>query len=310
MKEFGIKCKLMGSVFELLVIKENKEEAFDLLYSGIEEIKRIENLLSEFIPDSTTAKINNNAWREPLVIENECFDLIERCLDISKLSKGNFDISVSPLKKLYSFKNNEFEIPSVKIIKKTLQNIGYNKIDLNKKNQSISFKNKDLKISFSAIGKGYASDMVKRLWIKKGVKAGCINASGDLNAFGIKPNGEKWKIGIANPDNKNEVLIYVPLYNASVATSGDYEQNFTYKNIRYSHNINPHTGMPVTGIKSVSIFSPSAELSDALATAVYVMGTRKGIDYINQLPQTHCIIIDSKNKIYFSNKLVYEETVI
>ncbi len=310
MKEFGIKCKLMGSVFELLVIKENKEEAFDLLYSGIEEIKRIENLLSEFIPDSTTAKINNNAWREPLVIENECFDLIERCLAISKLSKGNFDISVSPLKKLYSFKNNEFEIPSVKIIKKTLQNIGYNKIDLNKKNQSISFKNKDLKISFSAIGKGYASDMVKRLWIKKGVKAGCINASGDLNAFGIKPNGEKWKIGIANPDNKNEVLIYVPLYNASVATSGDYEQNFTYKNIRYSHNINPHTGMPVTGIKSVSIFSPSAELSDALATAVYVMGTRKGIDYINQLPQTHCIIIDSKNKIYFSNKLVYEETVI
>jgi FAD:protein FMN transferase len=300
----------MGSDFELLVVHENKTKADELLTIGIEEIKRIENLFSEFIPDSITSILNNNLWLEPLTIDNECYDLIKRCQDISRLSRGCFDITVSPLKKLYSYNNTLFEMPSAQLINKTLEAVGYTKIVLNETDKSIFFKNNQLKIGFAAIGKGYASDMVKKLWIKEGVQAGYINASGDLNAFGRKPDGTKWKIGIANPDNKSKILMYIPLDNASVATSGDYEQYFMHNKIRYSHNINPHTGLPMTGIKSVTVFSPSAELSDALATAIYVMGSKEGIAFANQLPQTHCIIIDDRNKIHLSNKLKYEEAII
>lgn len=300
----------MGSDFELLVVEDDKTKADKLLKSGIEEIKRIENLLSEFLPDSVTSRLNNNVWTEPLTIDNECFDLIQRCQQISKLSRGCFDISVSPLKKLFSFNNTRFEMPSTELINKTLKTVGYNNIELNNDNKSIFFQSNQSKISFAAIGKGYASDMVKKLWIKEGVVAGYINAGGDLNAFGSKPDGTKWKIGIANPDKSSEMLMYVPLNNASVATSGDYEQFFIHNNIRYSHNINPHTGLPMTGIKSVTVFSPSAELSDALATAIYIMGTKEGILFSNQLPQTHCIIIDDKNRFHLSDKLIYEQAII
>lgn len=307
MKEFSRICRLMGSAFELRVVHDNRAKAESLLDSGILEIQRIEYLLSEFLPGSETTRINDNAWKEAQVIDKECFDLIERCLGISKLSDGYFDISMGRLKELYSFKNKEFEMPEPAMVHETLRKVGYRKIMTDRNTGRLKFTHRDIKISFAAIGKGYASDMVKKLWLDMGVKSGIINASGDLNAFGSRADGSPWKIGIADPDNRNKVLMYIPLHNASVATSGDYEQFFIHNNVRYSHTINPLNGLPVTGIKSVTVFSPGAELSDALATAVNVMGTAKGIDFINQLPQTHCIIIDDKNEVCFSNKMSYEE---
>ena len=144
------------------------------------------------------------------------------------------------------------------------------------------------------------------MWQHEGVQSAYINASGDLNVFGNNTNGEPWDVGIANPANPDVVLFNVPMHNASVATSGDAVQHFTYQGKKYSHNINPHTGMPLSGVSSVTVFSPSAELSDALATAAYVKGVEKGLEFINQLPDTHCIFIDEKNGVHFSDKLKYE----
>jgi thiamine biosynthesis lipoprotein len=306
MKEFGVKCKLMGSAFELMVADEREEFAKLMLEEGIKEIRRIEELLSEFIPTSITSAINQYDRIQPLPVTPEFYALIERCIGISSLTDGCFDISVSPLKKLYSFRNEDFTMPSRKLINEALDKVGYRKISLHKESSSISFTHPGMQISFSAIGKGYASDRVKQLWLNNGVKSGFINASGDLNAFGSRPDGSQWKIGIANPSNRNQVLMHIPLHNASAATSGDYEQHFIYRNNRYSHNLNPFTGLPLSGIQSVTVFSPGAELSDALATAVYVKGIMEGIKFINQLPQTHCIIIDDRHQVHFSKNLEYE----
>lgn len=307
MREFSISCKLMGKGFELVVVQPNEASATELLRIGIDEIRRIENLLSEFIPTSETSLLNQFAGNKAVTISPESFELIERCLNISKLTSGCFDISTSPLKKLYSFTNAEFSFPDDELIQLTLKKTGYRKIIPDKKNHSISFSHPNLAISFAAVGKGYAADRVKQLWTNLGVKSGYINASGDLTAFGTKPNGEKWKIGISNPENRSKILMYIPLTNAAVATSGDYEQFFMHNNIRFSHTIHPFTGKPMQGLKSVSVFSPSAELSDALATALFVMGVREGIRFINQLPHTHCIFIDFEDKIHFSKNLQYEE---
>ena len=306
MKEYLINQKLMGTAFTLGLLAENEAQANIWLEMGVNEIKRIENLLSEFLPCSETTKINQNAGSGPLKIDSECFELITRCCSLSKLTKGDFDITVSPLKRLYQFKNAQFEMPQRNLIAQVLQYIGYQNIALNSNDGTIEFRNPFTLISFAAVGKGYASDRVKKLWLENGVKSGYVNASGDLNTFGQKADKSAWKIGIANPDNRNKMLLFVTLPNSSVATSGDYEQYFIFKNRRYSHNINPHTGMPLSGIKSVTVFSPGAELSDALATAIYVKGVIRGIAFANQLPHTHCIIIDDKNKIFFTNRLKYE----
>jgi thiamine biosynthesis lipoprotein len=293
----------MGSVFELLVVEEDPARAMKYLDTGIEEIKRLERLLSEFIPESYTCKINSSAGIKPVVVDGEILGLLERCHQISSISRGSFDITVGPLKKLYNFKNSFIEFPEKKIIKETLRKTGYHHLILSKEESSVFLARKGMHISFAAIGKGYAADCVKKIWLEEGLKSGYINASGDLTAFGTKVDGSPWKMGIVNPDNPRKILYAFELSSTSIATSGDYEQYFIYNGKRYSHNIHPKTGLPLQGIKSVSVVSPSAELSDALATAVYVMGAKNGIDFIDQLPNTHCIVISEDNKHYFSKNL-------
>ncbi len=306
MKRFKRKCRLMGCSFELGVVAKEEAIANKILNEGIQEIKRIEDLLSEFREDSYIAVINRNAYKEAVQVDSEVMALLERCQQISKLSQGYFDISVGPLKKLYHFKNKEFTFPDKKEIRRALDQVGYQKIKLNTDVDSVNLIQNRMHLSMAAIGKGYAADVVLKMWKLHQLVGGYIDASGDLTAFGSDEKGSPWKIGIANPDNRDQTLFYVPVNNASVATSGDYEQHFTYNGIRYSHNINPKTGMPITGVKSVSIFSPSAELSDALATAVYAMGIDKGLSFLDQLPQTHGIIVDDKNKVFFTKRLQYE----
>jgi len=296
----------MGTAFELGLVCENKNKAEALLEFGVKEIKRIEAIFTEFDIQSLTSQINQNAGVKETFVSSEFFSLVQRSLHISKLSQGYFDISVGILKNLYQFKNAAFSIPKRSIINKALKNVGFDKIKLNHSNTSIQLQKQGMKISFAAIGKGYAADVLKKKWQEEGVHSAYINASGDLTAFGKNTDGQPWKIGIANPDKRQEILFYVPLENAAVATSGDYEQHFSYQGKRYSHNINPKTGLPITGIKSVSIFSPAAEFSDALSTAVYAMGRESGLDFINSLPQIHAIIIDDKNQIFFSENLKYE----
>ena len=293
----------MGSAFELKITCENQSQANHFLALGINEIERIEDLISEFRDNALTAKINKNAGHQAVKVTPEVYQLFERSIKLSALTQGAFDISAGPLKKLYRFKNQDFTFPQKREIQDTLKKVGWQKIKLQPENRSVFLTKEGMHISFAAIGKGYAADQVKKLWLQNGIKSGVINASGDLTAFGLRIDGSPWNVGIAHPDNKSKMMFFVPIKNASVATSGDYEQYFMHNGIRYSHNINPITGLPLKGIKSVSIFSPSAELSDALATAVYVMGVDTGLHFVNQLPDTHAIIIDDKNEVSFSKKL-------
>jgi thiamine biosynthesis lipoprotein len=306
MNEFKITTKRMGSVFELIVGSSNAEQANHILHSGLEEIERIEGLLSEFREGSSTYIINKNAGIRPVSVNDEVFALLIRCQRISMLTQGAFDISVGPLKRTYQFKNKEFQLPAKKKLQEARHLVGFQKIQLDKTVKEVFLPIRGMHISFAAIGKGYAADCVKKSWLEKGVTSGVINASGDLTTIGKRPNGVPWNVGIAHPDNKDTFIISLPVMDSSVATSSDHEQHFIHNGIRYSHNINPITGVPVAGIKSVSIISKSAELCDALATAVYVMGKEVGMHLLNQFPQVHGMIIDSENKTYYSNKIDFQ----
>lgn len=287
-----LQIRLMGSEFELIANTTETQ-----LQSAVQEIQRIETLLTEFNDTSITARINTNAGAYPVKVPTEVFQLIQRCLHLSKITQGAFDITSGALKRLWKFKERGFHWPSPAEITSALANTGYQHIQLN--NQSVFLSKKGMAIGFGAIGKGYAADSAKALLIANGVSSGVINASGDLSAWGPEP----WKVGIAHPDNRSEILCWLPVKNAAVATSGNYEQYVEKDGIRYSHNIDPRKGLPVPYIKSVTVISPSAELSDALATAVTVMGPQTGIDLVNQLPDVHCILIDEDNKMYRSDKI-------
>ncbi|NND88990.1 MAG: FAD:protein FMN transferase [Flavobacteriaceae bacterium] len=296
----------MGCTFELGVVHTSETMAQEYFQIGIKEIQRIEALLSEFLEDSVTSTINRNAADHEVVLPSEVFQLIKRCLQLSQLTRGHFDITIGPLKALYHFNKEEQVIPPKDIIKKQLEKVGYQNILLNEEAQTIKFKTKGMRLSFAAIGKGYAADSVIKLWRQHGLTSAYLNASGDLTAIGTSEKNQPWHIAISDPDQPTNALLHVPLKDSSIATSGDYEQFLLYRGKKYSHTLHPKTGYPVELVKSVSVCSPSAELSDALATTLHVMGPKKGISFIDQLPQTHAIMIDEKNEIHFSKHLDYE----
>ena len=295
--------KLMGSRFELTVVADNEAEAEEDFKFAIEEITRIEKLISSWDPNSQTSEINRNAGLKPVKVDPELYGLIERSKKISEITDGAFDITYASMDKIWKFDGSMEKMPSEEDIAASVSKVGYENIILDPKSGTVFLKNSGMKIGFGAIGKGYAADKAKALLIQKDVKGGIINASGDMNTWGKKPDGEDWMVAITNPMNKEKAFALLPLKEGAVVTSGDYEKFVNFDGVRYSHIINPKTGYPATGIISVSVFAPKAELADALATSVFVMGIDVGLNRINQLPQVECIIIDEKGKVFSSDNI-------
>lgn len=296
--------KLMGSRFDITVVAENQLEGDIYLEMAIMEISRIEKLISSWDPNSQTSAINKNAGIKEVPVDKELFDLIERALKISKLTDGAFDISYASMDKIWKFDGTMTEKPSEEEIKRSVEKIGFKNILLNKEKSSVFLTKQGMKIGFGAIGKGYAADKTKAILMEKGVKAGIINASGDMNTWGKQPDGKSWMVAITNPLNKEKAFSWLPIDNSAIVTSGNYEKYVSFGNVRYSHIIDPRTGYPTTGIISATVLSPSAEIADALATAVFVMGVDVGLDFINQLDGVECILVDENNKLHTSKNII------
>ena len=296
----------MGSRFDITVVAKDSIEGDKFIEMAIDEIKRIENLISSWDENSQTSKINRNSGIKAVEVDLELFQLIERAIAISQLTDGAFDISYASMDKIWKFDGSMKEMPTKDEIKASVEKVGFKNIILDKSKNTVFLKLKGMKIGFGAIGKGYAADKAKELLMSKGVAAGIINASGDMNTWGKQPNGSEWKVAITNPLNKNKAFALLPINNSAVVTSGNYEKFVNFKGIRYSHIIDPRTGYPSSGIISVTVFAPKAELADALATSVFVMGKDTGLDRINQLPNIECIIIDDKGNIIKSKNIEIE----
>ncbi len=294
---------LMGSRFDITVVAEDSAKAFFYMDTAIAEIRRIERLISSWDPHSQTSEINRNAGIRPVKVDKELFDLIKRSIGISRLTGGAFDISYASMDRIWKFDGSMKKMPSEEEIRKSVEKVGYENILLDEKNQTVFLRKKGMKIGFGAIGKGYAADKAKKLLISLGCQAGIINASGDMNTWGTQPGGKPWMVAITNPLNKRKSFGLVPLANGAVVTSGDYEKYVEFNGIRYAHIINPKTGYPATGIISVTVFAPSAELADALATSIFVMGIDAGLNLINQLPKVECLIVDEKGKLHQSKNI-------
>ena len=299
---------LMGSRFDITVVASNEKEGNEYIDSAIFEIARIEKLISSWDVNSETSLINKLSGIKPIKVDKELFDLIERSIAISTLTNGAFDISYASMDRIWKYDGTMREMPSEEKISSSIKKVGYQNIIIDKEAQTVFLKLKGMKIGFGAIGKGYAADKAKALLIEKGAKAGIINASGDLNAWGKQANGKDWMVAITNPLNKNKVFSWLPINDSAIVTSGNYEKFISFNGIRYSHIIDPRTGYPSTGIISTSIMTSNAELADAISTSVFVMGVETGLDFINQLKGVDCIIIDEQNKIHTSNNIKLSNT--
>ncbi len=297
------KTKMLGSPFEMTVVAQDTVEGNYFIQKAIDEVKRIEHLISDWIPTTQISQVNQNAGITPVRVDQEVFQLIERAIKISKLTNGAFDISYASMDKIWKFDGSMKEMPTEEAIKNSVAKVGYQNIILNEKESTIFLKNKGMKLGLGGIGQGYIADKIKALLIVSGCKSGIVNVSGDIFAWGKQPDGKPWTVAIVNPINKNKVFASFPLEDSAVETSGSYEKYVTFNGKRYSHIIDPRTGYPAAGIVSVSVFAKTTEVADALATGVFVLGVDVGLDLINQLKGIECIIVDDKGVVHTSKNI-------
>lgn len=296
--------RLMGNAFGITVVAADETWAREKIALAIAEIRRIEKLLTTFDDKSQTNQINKMAGIAPVQVDAEVFELIKRSLKISAITDGAFDITYGSVdKRLWNFDKTMTELPDPATAAAMVQLINYRNVLLDETNGTVLLKQKGMRIGFGGIGKGYAADRAKALLVKEGVESGIVNASGDLITWGLQANGQPWTIGIAHPDDARHAFSWLMISGLAIATSGNYEKYVMIGGRRYSHTINPKTGMPVSGIKSVTIISPYAEIADAMATPVVVMGIQAGLHLINQVQHLECIIVDDDNNIYSSKNI-------
>lgn len=295
--------KLMGCGFQFSVVHDDDQLAWNAINAGINEITRIEKMISSWDEDSQTSEIIRQAGIKPVKVDAELFGLIERSIKISNLTKGAFDITFASVGNIYNFDGGEYDLPSAEILASLKEKIDYHHLVLDPLNQTVFLKEQGVRIGFGAIGKGFAAMRAKQIMQKMGIENGLVNASGDLVCWGHQEDGQPWSIGISDPGQETSALATLTVDNGAIVTSGSYKKYFMSNGKRYAHILDPRTCQPTTGIKSVSIVCPDAELADALATSVFVLGVEQGLSLINKLKNIECLIITDNDSLLPSKNL-------
>jgi thiamine biosynthesis lipoprotein len=297
---------LMGSRWQISIVGKDSLQAEQNIDTCIAEVSRIENLISDWRPQTQVSQVNQNAGIRAVKVDREVFELTRRALELSKLTGGAFDISFAALDKVWKFDGSMKALPSPEEIRRSVAKVGYRNIILDSVNSTIFLNLKGMKIGFGALGEGYAADRCRAMMLARGIKAGIVNGSGDMNTWGKQPDGSDWNIGITNPFKEDALIAVIPLRQGAVVTSGSYEKYVVFNGKRYSHIINPATGYPAIGLISVTVFGPSAERANSFSTSMMVLGKDKGMQFIKQFPAYHYIMITDGGRVYSSPSLHFK----
>lgn len=292
--------EVMGTKAKVEFEWNDEQTANDLINQVIEEMNRIDRLMSPFKASSELTLINMQAAKMPLVISTEMFQLLERSIYFSKLTNGAFDISFSSVGYLFDF--HKRQRPSPEQLKSLKDAINYRQIILNKEQQSVFFTDDRVKIDLGGIAKGHSVDQCINLLIKAGVKNAYVNAGGDSRLIG-KRGDRLWYIGVRHPRDDKKLLVNLPLEEIALSTSGDYERFFIQDGIRYHHIIDPKTGEPAMYLQSATILANDSTTADALSTSIFVLGVEKGMQLVNSLPDISAIVVDRHGKMFLSRDL-------
>ena len=266
-----------------------------------QEMQRLHELLSSFEADSDVTRINAKAGKEPVPVEPETLAVIKKALELAQRTHGAFDITMAPVLRLYNFsQENPIKPPDPQRLE-ALKLVNFRRVQIDEEASTVFLLDKDMALDLGGIAKGFVVDYIHDYLLAKGFEHVVVNAGGDIKFSGPKPDGNLWRTGIQEPDHRNTFFAIVNLGRGSIVSSGDYERGFTDNGKRYHHILDPSTGLPTVGLRSVTIIGPEAETADLLSTAVFVMGVERGLNFINALPEYEAILFDSNGVIHLSN---------
>jgi len=288
---------IMGTSVRVELWHDDAKEGHAAVAAVMREMRRIDNAMSPYKPESELSHINREAASRPVVISAELFDLIARSLEFSTRTDGAFDITFSSVGYLYDFRRGVK--PTDQQISEKISAINYRHIQLDKNKKTIKYAREGVRIDLGGIAKGYAVDRGVDILKQRGVAKALVTAGGDSRVMGLK-NNRPWMIGIRDPRHREGMAAVMPLVDSAISTSGDYERYFEADGVRYHHILNPKTGHSATGVRSVTVIGPDATTTDVLSTSVFILGPTKGMKLVESLPEIEAVIIDELGTMLYS----------
>lgn len=295
---------IMGTAIRVELWHEEPTMGEAALDAVMEEMHRIDRAMSPFKPESELSRLNREAAKAPVSITKEMFELVARSIEFSKLSDGAFDITFASVGSMFDYRNGIK--PTAEQIAAALPGINYRNIQLDRRRRTIRFARDSVRIDLGGIAKGYAVDNCVALLKARGVKEGLVMAGGDSRVLGDK-RGRPWMIGIRDPRRKDVMVAMIPLVDAAISTSGDYERYFEADGVRYHHILDPRTGTSPTGVRSVTIIGPDATTTEGISKSVFIMGPERGIRFVESLPGIDAVIIDGDGNMHYTAGLRREQ---
>lgn len=277
---------LMDTVVDVRVDGRNSAALVDQVFQLMAEL---EDLFSRFVPESEVSAINRQAgqWVQvsPLTLE-----LVELGLEMGQITGGAFDITIGAVLDLWGFGSDLRRLPGEEELDRALATVDFTQVEVDRENSAVRIPEGAV-LDLGGIAKGFIVDQGTKILREAGVERALINAGGDISVVGRRPDGRPWRVGVQDPDQPSSIRYIMPLDDRSVVTSGDYQRYFMVGNERYHHIIDPSTGYPARGLRSVTIVGDNPAVCDAISTAVFVLGWDEGRALVERLPGIEAIMI-------------------
>lgn len=291
---------IMGTEIRVEVWHDNEAVACASIEGVFAEMRRIDALMSPYIETSMLSQLNAEGAEKFVQVGKELFDLIYRSHLYSVLTGGAFDITYASAGRFYDYR--EGQRPDDATLEDAVQAIDYRHIALDHRNHAVKFLHPEVYIDLGGIAKGHAVDNGIQILREHGIQQGMVSAGGDSQIIGDRA-GEPWVVGVKDPRNSEAEVVVLPLLDASISTSGDYERFFEEEGVRYHHIIDPDSGDSARKVRSVTIIATESTEADALSTSVFVMGAKAGITLINRLVGIDAIVVDGNGVMHVSEGL-------
>jgi thiamine biosynthesis lipoprotein len=293
---------LMGTRVEVTVRARNRGQGESALFACFQEIERIQDLMSTYDKNSEMTRVNRLAVDDWVAPAPEILSLVKTSIEISRGSEGAFDITVGPLVNLWRQAGKQKQPPAAEAVETARTRVGFASIQLDPGENQLRFLKKGMSMDLGGIAKGYALDRAADVLRSEGVEEALLNAGGDILAVGGK-GGDPWRVGIRDPRDPDGTLGYLEVQDEAVVTSGDYERFFMHEGRRYHHIIDPRTGTPAWGCRSITVVSDRATEADAVATAAFVLGPLKGFEFLESREGVEGLIVDDRGRRYVTSGL-------
>ena len=275
----------MACVYAIEAYGSDANSLPETLDEALDEVDRIDRLMSHYKSDSALSLLNRNASHGPVQVAPELFDLIAEAMRYQRESGGAFDITVGPLMKAWGFFRDDGRVPTDDELADARLRVGGARVVLNAAEKTIAFDRPGVELDLGGIAKGYAVDRVVRLLRARAIAAALISAGGStIYGLGAPPGREAWEVEIQDPIDSRKTALTVPLTNRAISVAGSAEKSFESGGVTYSHIMDPRTGQPVQGVLSVAVLASTGTAGDALDNAFFVLGREMSRNYLASLP--------------------------